>query len=215
MAATVVDLCLAATVAGDLGVASDATVQRVVTAASRAVATFCGRRFERELSIVETPASYGRPLVLLERYPILAVTSVLVRGAALAATEYRVEGEGLLRIRSVWPRTARDAGDITAALDHFHGDADVLKVTYDAGYVTPGQAALAPVGAPLTVTLPEDVQEAAILVATGLFKRRTVDASVASESLGTWSVSYRAALPLLVAPEVEAMLGPYINRRVS
>ncbi|RYZ42964.1 MAG: hypothetical protein EOO71_05570 [Myxococcaceae bacterium] len=68
------------------------------------------------------------------------------------------------------------------------------------------------------VTLPEDVQEAAILTAVQLYRSRGVDSMVASESIGDWSVSYFAAKAEGKSPIpgiAQALLAPYVIHRVS
>lgn len=222
MAASVVDLCLASTVAGDLGVDDAARVQRAVTAASRAIARYCGRPFERA-TVTEYPAGYGRPLLLLERAPIVSITSITEGGVTLASTSYEFLGElanaGLvLRRDGVWMDTGTLAGRVTASPDVNVGRSDGLVVEYVAGYVTPGQRVL---DGSLTVTLPEDVQEAATLTAADFYRRQTQDANIASETLGDWSVSYagtntaigRGVDPL---PAIAVqLLAPYRSLRVS
>lgn len=226
MAASAVDLCLVADVAADLGVTADAALQRAVTAASRAAAVYCGRDFFRSPEIVEYPAGFGTPNLLLERAPILAVESVSVFGLELDASEYTFEGQlgaagMLLRRRGVWPRTARDTGLITEGASNFQGQSGTLgvTVTYSGGFVTPGQKAL---DNALTVTLPEDVQEAAILAAVAFYRRRGVDPGIASEALGDWSVSYRGPNELIgvsgggggLPDASRALLNPYRALRV-
>ncbi|WP_232293302.1 hypothetical protein [Stigmatella aurantiaca] len=95
------------------------------------------------------------------------------------------------------------------------GSPDALAVTYTGGYVTPGQVALDPLTGP--VTLPADVEEAAILEACALFRGRGRDADVSSESLGDWSVSYRerATGQRLASPRAEALLTPHVLWRAS
>jgi hypothetical protein len=218
--ANAIDLTLAATVAADLGVAADATIDRVVTAASRAIATYCGRAFEKATGVVEYPAGYGRPHLVLDRAPILAITSIVEFGSTLSASEYTFEGNlanaGMVFRRggAAWARTAQDAGRITPQFDYVQGQStsDGIVVTYDAGFVTPGQKAA---NGALTVSVPEDLQEAANMVAVNLYKRRTLDQTLAAESLGDWSVTYRAALPALLGPDVVALLAPYVRYRVS
>lgn len=195
MSANAIDLCLAETVAGDLGVTSDATVQRVVTAASRAIANYCGRAFELAEAIVEYPPSFARPFLVLKRSPIVSIASIYERDALVTATDYESIGDhaaaGIVHRKiGRWMRTARDTGNIGTNWTDYAGETGSrgVKVTYDAGWVTPGQKALDDT---LTVTLPEDVQEAAVIAAVAFYRRRGVDPSVASEQLGDWSVSYR------------------------
>lgn len=216
MPANALDLCLAATVAGDLGIASDATVERVVTAASRAIASHCGRTFEKAAGIVEYPPSYDRTLLVLQRAPIVAITSIYEAGQLVDAADYESLGDhaaaGMVhRKTGRWMRTARDTGNLRPAwTDHAGlGGTDGVKVTYDAGWVTPGQNSLDAVTYP-TVTLPEDLQEAAVLAATAFYRRLGRDPNIASESIGDYSVSFRDSASRLPA-DVIALLGAYAH----
>ncbi len=228
MAAHASDLCLATTVAADLGIASDATVQRVVTAASKLIAKFCARTFEKGTAIVEYPAGYGRSHLIVDRAPILSITSIVELGETLAAGDYTIAGtlaaEGMIyRLDATWPFTGRTLGRITDsefAAQGVSGD-DGITVTYAGGYATPGQNSLEPL-VYTSVTVPEDLQEAAILASVAMYRRRGIDPNVASESIGDWSVSYQGTNTVIgrggALPEaVQAMLaaGGYVRHRVS
>lgn len=218
MAANEIDLCLSADVAEDLGIADSAAVQRRVTAASRAIATFLGRTLERSAAITEYPASYRRRYLLLDRTPIVSITSIEIAGTALAATEYECIGANaeagmVYRKAAEWPRTAQDVGRITPAWDVYQGEASDtgVEVTYAGGYVTPGQNSLDGATYP-TVTLPEDIQEAARIVAASLYRNRGADAMIQSESIGSYSVSYfaeKANAATVIPPTAQALLAPY------
>lgn len=212
------DLCLAATVAADLNVPVDPSVERCVSAASRAIARLCGRAFERA-TVTEHPASYGRPFLLLERPPLVAIVSVVERGELLDPSRYTIAGDladgGLVyRLEDSWPDTARVGGLVTTTVDLRQGSPDALAVTYTGGFVTPGQVAVDPSTGP--ATLPADIEEAAILEACALYRGRGRDADVSAESLGDWSVSYRerAAGQRLASARAELLLAPYVLRRV-
>ncbi|NRD67606.1 hypothetical protein HRD49_38330 [Corallococcus exiguus] len=214
------DLCLAATVADDLGVAVTPRLESLVTAASRAVAGHCGRVFEYGQGLVEYPAGYGRPLLLLERPPVVLVVGVWEGGAFVPAEEYESHGKladaGMLyRKRGAWRETARSGGMVVEAVDSFQGSENGIRVVYDGGFVTPGQRLL---DASRVVTLPEDVQEAAVLTTVQMYRSRGVDAIVASESIGDWSVSYFAAKAegkSSIHGTAQALLAPYVIHRVS
>ncbi|WP_338865550.1 hypothetical protein [Myxococcus stipitatus] len=214
------DLCVVSVVADDLGIPLSPRVESLVTAASRAVAGYCGRAFEWDSGLVEYPAGYGRPLLLLERPPIVSVSGVWEGGHLVPPEEYELAGglaaSGMLRRRhSVWRAMVRAGGGVSGALGDFEGSEDGIRVVYDGGYVTPGQRVL---DASLVVTLPEDVQEAAVLTAVQLYRSRGVDAMVASESIGDWSVSYFAEKAEGKSPipgAAQALLSPYVLYRVS
>lgn len=214
MAANAIDLCLAADVAADLGVASDATVQRVVTAASRAIAVECGRSFEKATGIVEYPPSWAGPLLRVRRAPVLQVVSIYYGTTLVDPTVYECAGINadaglILRLDGCpWLSTRIYGGRITDTAIAAEGrtDANGVKVTYDGGWVTPGQGG--------TVTLPEDIQEAAIQTAVALYRARGVDAAVQSESIGDWSVTYFDRAREVIPPAAQALLAPYVMRWV-
>lgn len=221
------DLCSTADVAADLGVASSATVERVVSAVSRVIANHCGRVFERA-TVTEYPRSPGRPRLLLSRPPIVSITSITEFGSELDAADYEVEcsdaakDQGLLlRLNRSWRPVVRTGGLITDIPDTYAGRSDDLGITavYTGGFITPGQVALDVVTYPAT-TLPEDIQEAAIQAAVQLYRQRGSDPNVASESLGDWSVTYAGTNTAIgrggALPEkVQAMLAPYVLQRVA
>ncbi len=81
--------------------------------------------------------------------------------------------------------------------------------------ITPGQVALDSVTYPATTT-PQDVQEAAIATAVALYRARGTDGRIASESLGDWSVTYRAEQGDELLPALaRALLAPYRWPRVA
>ncbi|NRD65440.1 hypothetical protein HRD49_27165 [Corallococcus exiguus] len=218
--ANAADLCLAATVADDLGVAVTPRLESLVTAASRAVAGYCGRVFEYGQGLVEYPAGYGRPLLLVERPPVVLVVGVWEAGAFVPAEDYESHGKladaGMLyRRRGVWRETGRAGGLVVETVASIHGSEDAIRVVYDGGFVTPGQRVL---DASRMVTLPEDVQEATVLTAVQMYRSRGIDAMVASESIGDWSVSYFAAKAEGKSPIpgfAQALLSSYVIHRVS
>lgn len=218
MAANAIDLTTAAIVADALGLASSSAVERAVTAASRAIASYCGRTFEKGAAIVEYPEGYGRPLLLLDRAPVVSIASITELGATVAAADYECVGKnaaaGLVyRLRGVWMRTGRSEGLVTEGSFAYQGSTEGIVATYTAGWVTPGQFALDP---QLTLNLPEDVQEAALLAAVAFYRRRGVDPSLASEAIGDWSASYRATDPQApVPPAAMDLLAPYVRYRAS
>lgn len=219
------DLTTAAAVQADLNTSAD--VAAVVTAASRMCWAAMGRTGDvlpyRQASITESVYGFGRPLLLLSCTPVVSVASVTYNGVAYDSTAYEVAdaAAGMLRrIGCMWPDTRPYAG--------YHGglaplpeladnpNSGGLVVTYSAGWVTPGQYALTPSAYPGGVTVPEDVQEAALLAALHLKRRRGTDVMLASESLGPWSASYRDFRDFgqVLPADVLGMLEPHALRRM-
>jgi len=217
VAANAIDLCLAADAAADLGVASDDRVQRAVTAASKAIADYCCRAFEKSAAVVEYPASNGRALLSLKRPPIASITSITEQGATVAASDYECVGDnveaGLVQRKySSWMNTNRlDRRSVSDTVEGSRGQTDLIVATYAGGYVTPGQNALDAITYP-TVTLPPPVQEAAISTACAFLRMKGIDPNVKSEAIGDWSVSYfdnRVTDLNAIPPFARAMLAPY------
>lgn len=221
MAGDPIDLTTAAEVAADLGVTSDAKVERVVTAASMAIAKYMGGEVHRKDGIVEAVKGYGRPRLLLGRPPVLAITSITVGGDALASGDYEVEsaeGGMVLRVGGVWPRYGIAPDNITQRPVEELASSEHIVVTYNGGWVTPGQNAEA--SGPFNgqaVTVPADVREAAIITAVALYRARGADPYIASEALGTFSVSYFAAKAEAggIPKMARALLDPYVRWRAS
>lgn len=217
MTAKASDLCLASDVAADLGVTSDARVQRAVSAASSAIAHWCGRVFEKATGIVEYPAGFERPLLILDRPPILSITSITEYGNTTAAADYESVGlnaeAGLVLHKTRgWLNTQRlDRRAVSETLAGANGQSDQIVVTYDGGYVTPGQNLLDSVTYP-TVTLPDDVVEAAIFTACSFYRAKGIDPNVAAESIGDWSITYfssRTAIENAIPPVARGLLARY------
>lgn len=211
------DLCIAADVAADLGVTSDDRVQRAVTTASRLVADYCSRTFEKNTAIVEYPSSNGRSVLSLKRPPIASITSITEQGTLLTATDYECVGDNVeaglvVRKYATWMNTRRgdrsSISDVTATL---LGQSDYIVATYAGGYVTPGQNALDAITYP-TVTLPAAVQEAAIFTACSLFRSKGADPNIKSEAIGDWSIGYfdsRTNPENVVPSSARGLLAPY------
>lgn len=216
MAAKAHDLCLASEVAEDLGVASSDRIQRAVTAASEAIASYCARTFERATITNEYPESAGRPFLILKRPPIISITSILEDEGEVDADDYECVGDNVnaglvLRKAGVWLSTQRrDPVAVSNQVASSHGQSDLIVANYVGGYVTPGQNNLDAVTYP-TVTLPDAVREAAVQTACALIRLKGVDSNVKSEAIGDWSVSYFDAKTVeqVIPAYARALLAPY------
>lgn len=189
------DLTLAATVATELGVASnDARLPRLIAAASAAICGYLDRkRLHYAAAYEEAVAGYGTQRLLLSLTPIVDVDSVEYAGATLDASTYSVEDAeaGILFRESLWPWTGRLRGGLPPQGDRDAGsEAATIKATYDGGWVTPAQAATQGWAGPAR-SLPYDIEEACVQTVAGLYRRGGADPLIQSESLGDYSVSYR------------------------
>lgn len=208
------DLALAADVAADLGVSSDDRVQRALSAASKAIADWCARTFEKSTAVVEYPSSSGRALLSLKRPPIASITSITEQGAAVAGTDYECLGDnaeaGLVQRKYCnWMNTIRlDRRSVSDTAEFTGGQSDLIVATYSGGYVTPGQNALDAVTYP-SVTLPYPVQEAAIYTAVAFLKLKGTDPNVELEAIGDWQIRYFERKADAIPAFARALLAPY------
>lgn len=191
------DLTTADAVAAELGigVSDSLRLPRLIHAASDAVRGYTNRdTIHYSAAAVEkvTPP-LGRPRLLLSRTPIISITSVvLADGTTLAPTDYEVEDTnlGFLWRASgwVWPGLIR--GGLLYTDPDMGTERPSITVTFAGGWVTPTQAASTAWAGPAR-SLPYDLEEATIQTAVALYRRGGMDPSVASESLGDYSVAYR------------------------
>lgn len=200
------DLTTAATAASVLGVsAATADLPRLVTVASRAVARFLGYDVHQRTGVVETVASQGGPYLFLRAGQVTALTEVLVNSAAADLAGIVIESVlmGRLRRKDGWPFTGSSSSGVSSTPLHAW-DTGELRVTFNAGWVTPGQNAL---DATKVRALPEDIEQGCLEILTALYRRKGQDADITSRSLGDGSISWGAkrALPETAA----AWLAPY------
>lgn len=201
-----------ATVKAELGIAEadvskDARLERFITVATDLIESECGRRFAYEAGIVERVKGFGTPQIVVERAPIVSITSISELGTVLDAASYealvdpktrRAESGVILRkgadySTTSWPWTASRRPDIEQ--DKLPGsESPSIVVTYLAGYVTPEQAASAGWAAanPLAPvrTLPFDLEQAAIEIVVSLYRGAGVDRNITLEAITDAQQSY-------------------------
>lgn len=169
--------------------------------ASAAIATYLGFPLARE-TISE--AFYGvgsASRLLLNRWPVVAITSATVDGTA-AATQWSLDG----RIGALYWL------DASGYASHWISD-KLLTVVYTAGYILPGQT-VTPATAPL---LPKDIEGACIDLLTSYWLARGRDPMLRAEDIpGVGRMEYWIGSASkdgsLLPPSVAQKLEPY--RRV-
>lgn len=186
------DLTTPATLADELGVAAaDPKLPRLIAVASAAVRGLLNRtQLHWQAGFVEKVPGYGTDSLVLDLTPVLSVASVVLPDGT-AVTDYTKHENGVLFREAGWPFTGRLRGGLPPAADPIAGsEAPTIEVTYTGGWVTPGQAAT-PGWSGDPRSLPFDLEEAVLQTCVGLYLRRGQDSSIASESMGDYSVSYR------------------------
>lgn len=181
-------------VKADLGLsgsASDEALGALIDQFSDAIAAWCGRTFGAATvrETLEITRLCDRQSILLERWPVIAISSVTVTGIALTAPDYLLDpAKGEIRYRStdgrfwLWP-----VGDTV--------------ITYSTGYALPDDD---------DRTLPHDIERAAILMVRSAWTSMGRDPALRSEeSTGVAVFTYFAAQGAGLSLEAQAMLSPY------
>jgi hypothetical protein len=207
------DLTTVTELATALGVdAGTATLPRIITAASRAIASYVGYDLHQQ-TITETVNPWlGYHYLQLKAGALQSITSITVDGTVLSSTTYRIDsakrGRIVLDSAIAIPSRGTSVGDISPTVLAQMNDGRISVVAV-CGYSTPGQNALTPITYP-SVTLPEDIQQACIETAVAMYRRLGRDGDISSTTLGAGSLSYREkhAIPVTA----RQLLAPYRNR---
>lgn len=183
----------------DLGITANdelAWIDAKLPRASGAIARYCRRTFARqtysELFRPERDRAHRLEALRLSHYPVASITSVTVDGTVLSATGYELDAAtGLVY------RLCNDSRTCWAGCK--------ITVVYIAGYTLPGVTGR---------DLPQDIEEAAIMLIKSARAAKTRDPALKSIDLpGVMSATYwigdapEEALP----PEVCALLQPYVK----
>lgn len=182
---TTIDHCRA-----DIGIGadvSDATLGRMIDAASSRIATYCRRTFARET--LREIVDGGADRLLLSRGPVVSVASVMAGSAIiLSNVDLDLSGDALCRASGRWWP--------------FGGWA----VEYVAGYALPGEPG---------DNLPAEIEQAAMNEIAAMLAAKGRDPTVTAESIsGVGSYSYGTAAAVrggqpFVHPGTLALVEPY------
>lgn len=209
-----------AEVKGELGIACDDVehdrqIRRRINAVSTTIERFLSRELRYEAGRVETIRSYGGVRVRVRKPPVVTLTLVenvslsgplLVDPIELVDVIVEDEGEtGILYRVSGWPDTA--AHTCSIARDPLPGtEGPGVRVTYDGGYVLPQQACD---DDSLERSLPEDIEEAAIMAVVSSWTRRGGDIAIKSERSLSGSVTFDLDKATGLPAAVVSMLKPH------
>jgi len=172
------------------GGAQDARLERYIEAASAGVASYCNRTFERDDAITEKVAGNGRPRILLDRTPLLSITSITIDSSTVASDEYEIERAlvGSIYKESLWPADASMGHWITK--DPIAGSEDQnITVVYSGGYVTRKQNADGDFSA-ADVSVPLDLEDAVLQLVTSRWRAKGRDQAIKSQTLLGGAVAY-------------------------
>jgi hypothetical protein len=212
-------LTLVATAEDELGVSAGtetARLERYIHAATAAILQYLNRpAIHYATGIVDSLPGFGTQRLLLSRYPVTSLTSVVIDGTTLASDDYEIDdaAAGIVYRRYGFASTGMYCPGIVQE-DILPGtEQRLITVTYTAGYVTPQQVVL---NGALTRSLPYDIELACLQTVAVLRGGRGRDWSVASESLGAASVSYGGmntaigrGMAGIIPDTAAALLSPY------
>lgn len=196
---------------GVSGSSEDTRLERLIESASAQIARYCGvPSFHYESAREEDHRGYGTPILHVDKVPLLSITSIVYDPQDADET---VDSDGYLLDSSEEGRIYRAAGWLwTAAAGRAIGvhympgtEESLYRVTFAGGYVTRNQVAI---DDDLdTMTLPEDLEDACIMLASMRYRWAPRSAGVKSEKMLSWSATYRddGGMP----PEVAAMIDPW------
>lgn len=170
----------------------DELLADMIQAATAAVETYCKRRFARQENIAEAFPAHGARELYLRRPPVEAVAEVSMDGAVLLPETYRVD-EALGIVTILHPTGVSEASR--------------YLVRYTGGFVTPAQAEAS--GGTLERDLPRDVELAALLAVTTLYRNRGRDPNVTAESLLSARQAFGDGGWHVLSPAAQALLSPW------
>lgn len=174
-----------ATVRSELSLTSsadDTYLCRLIEGASDFIAQYCNRDFYKA-TVTEKVKGFGAVRIVLSRTPIISIASISYLGSTIDSDSYEIENAstGFLYRSAGWNWTAQlwlnTTDDVAVGSERA-----AFSATYTGGYVTPNQSG--------TRTLPYDLEDVCIQLVTQRYRRRGQDASVESESLGDYDVTY-------------------------
>lgn len=191
----------------------DSLLNGYINAASGWLAARCSRAFQAKNAIDEFIAGNGRTKIRVARPPIVSVTSVKLDDAPVTVTDDWIiddAAHGVLYRRVGWTWSAAvGPGLDTAGIPG--EEKRNIEVVYNGGFVTRAQNAVGGVAGDLTfvgmpITLPDEIEDAIILLVSSRWLGRGRDTRVQAQSFERSGLSfYGKAVP----PEVAAIVAEY------
>jgi hypothetical protein len=191
------DLTTLATAKEDLGISDssqDAKLSRLITAASRAVATYLNRVMAKETVVETIRFDDVQEYVVLQRAPVVTITSAVEDGTTVDADEYE---------------TDQDSGTLyrldASGYRHVWIACKSLVVTYEGGWVLPGNSGR---------TLPEDIEQGTLAMLRGVWSASGRDPMLKAERVdGVGELEYwvgsSSQSGFELPSDVQTLLAPY------
>ena len=203
---------------GAISTAQENRLRRSINVASSTICRHIDRDLARATITAERHSAERGPRLVVRRTPIVSVTSVAVGDTTpivIDPSVFVVEHDeaGIIFFRTALPtfgyRRAGIAQDAQPGTEY-----PDLIVAYVGGYITPEQADVGGAYVGETVTLPAEIEEAAIRLAAHMYQSPIgfVAGEVASERLGDASITYRNDTDVggrQIPSHIRAMLDPF------
>jgi hypothetical protein len=181
----------------------DDTLVRMIRTASRHIDKFCNRSFYYDAAAIETFRGYDNATVSLSRTPVISITEIfdIILDQEVDSDGYSLEDADTGIIYNTY--TFAFSGFVNRGISQDRQYTTARKryrITYEGGYNTPEQTT-GPYG------LPADVEQAAIILTTNLFRNRTRNPQIKREHVLEAAVWYQdQGFKSLI----EELLDPYI-----
>lgn len=182
----------------------DAFLVDLIKQASAAIVTYCDRVFAKQ-TYLETQVGTNKIKLVLSQIPVVSISSILFNNTTIATSSYDLDKEtGVLNRAVGWPSSDRSFSNI---VPHPSGEGrEYLKITYVAGYDTPGSTA--------TSTLPSDIERACIDLVKFWHDRRYNNPAVRSQRIGDASETLFEMTSAGIPKNIAAMLDRYVSSNV-
>ncbi len=158
----------------------DAYLSDLIDRMSGRIEEFCHRSFAKQ-AYQEKIAGSGSRIILLTHTPLISVTSVLCDLDPIVDYEIYDPEAGELYRAGGWVWDAASWWNVSR-FPSSYGTAQTFTVTYEAGYILPGDDGIR--------TLPATIEDACIQCVKEAYLKRRDDPSVSAEKLGNYSVTY-------------------------
>lgn len=138
-----------------IGASDDALLARLITDVSGAIAAYLGRSSLTPRTYVDRVDGDGKMRLYLRRYPVLAVTSLVIDNGAVAAAPAPAAGAPRQRgyLLEAWdglPPGRPQALDLFG--EFYRSGRQNITVSYSAGYAVTGESASVPAAPPYNVS---------------------------------------------------------------
>lgn len=203
--ATVTDLTTVFAVKEALGVSSskfDKIINRLIEAATSAIEEYVGHVYAKQ-TYLETVAGSDHPMLMLTNVPVIGTPTILTNSEPVVDFVVQDPDAGILYREVGWARVAWVGWGIERST--VPGTEELnFDVTYEAGYVLPGQE---------NPTLPGYIEQACVETVVAWYKSQRRDPAVKSKKVGDTTITY-GDVATMGAKGLPAVARSMLSRRI-